>query len=391
MTAPRHSRHKHAEARNARMNNIKNMAALWIAGLVVLVGAGWSLEQQVNLTGRVHQVDRPGLSLEKRIEAAEQEFRRENREGLFLAGYVFPARNSIHMGDNRDQGTPYGVRVREGEIKIRRTYRGKSGDRDSVHSEAEESGPAGIFLLYRMSDGKSRMVDSNIFDPDRSFVFEDIPLYWLGEANAAESFAFLTNHFEHGGTVNLQNDLIFVISMHDSSKVTPFLKGVALGTYTTKTRKNAIFWMGNQKTPESYRALKEISAKVRGTELRKQVVFAYSLVGQEEAIQEMIRIAREDKDREVRKNAIFWLGQKASDEAAAALQGLVEESDEDVDLKKSAVFAISQLPKDRSIPLLISIAKTHPNSALRKNAIFWLGQTGEEEALQFFEEILLKK
>ena len=359
--------------------------------VILLAGAGLGSGQDVDLSGRVQPLDKPGLSLEKRIAAAEQEFRKEHKEGLYLTGYVFPSRNGVNMGDRRDLSSPYQVRTQSDEIKIRRIYRGKHRGGYSVDTELDEGGPAGIFLLYRMSNGESRIVDSNIFDPDRSFAFEDTPLYWLGEVTAAESFAFLTNRFEHGGTDDLQNGLIFGLSIHDSPNVTPFLKGVALGNYTTKIRKNAIFWIGNQKGPESYRALKDIDKKVQGTELRKQVVFAYSLNKEEDATQEMIRIARQDTNREVRKQAIFWLGQKASAEAVKLLKGVVEGSDEDVDLKKSAVFAISQLPKDQSVPLLISIAKSNQNAAVRKNAIFWLGQTGEEEALQFFEEILLKK
>ncbi len=69
---------------------------------------------------------------------------------------------------------------------------------------------------------------------------------------------------------------------------------------------------------------------------------------------------------------------------------MVEES-EDVDVKKSAVFAISQLPKEKAVPILIDIARTNKSPSVRKNAIFWLGQKDSDEALKFFEEILLKK
>jgi HEAT repeat protein len=59
-------------------------------------------------------------------------------------------------------------------------------------------------------------------------------------------------------------------------------------------------------------------------------------------------------------------------------------------VQKQAVFAISQRPRDEAVPLLIRIAKTHPKAAVRKQAIFWLGQTGDERALEFFKEVLLK-
>jgi HEAT repeat protein len=51
---------------------------------------------------------------------------------------------------------------------------------------------------------------------------------------------------------------------------------------------------------------------------------------------------------------------------------------------------LSQLPKDEGVPLLIQVARTHTNPAVRKQAMFWLGQTRDARAVKFFEEILFK-
>ena len=87
----------------------------------------------------------------------------------------------------------------------------------------------------------------------------------------------------------------------------------------------------------------------------------------------------------------FWSSTRASAESVSALKDIVEAKDDAAGLKDQAVFAISQLPHDRSVPLLIDIAKTNGSPSVRKKAIFWLGQTGDEAALKFFEDILLKK
>jgi HEAT repeat protein len=101
-------------------------------------------------------------------------------------------------------------------------------------------------------------------------------------------------------------------------------------------------------------------------------------------------VAESDADRELRKQALFWLGQRAGKRSLEVLGNVVEKSDDDTEVQKQAVFAISQRPKDEAIPLLIKIAKTHPKPAVRKQAMFWLGQTGDERALEFFKEILAK-
>ena len=57
-------------------------------------------------------------------------------------------------------------------------------------------------------------------------------------------------------------------------------------------------------------------------------------------------------------------------------------------MKKRAVFALSQLPKDESIPKLIDVARNNRNAEVRRQAMFWLGQTNDPRALKFFEDVL---
>ena len=58
------------------------------------------------------------------------------------------------------------------------------------------------------------------------------------------------------------------------------------------------------------------------------------------------------------------------------------------DVKKKAVFALSQLPKDQGVPKLIQAARNNRNKDVRKDAMFWLGQSNDPRALAFFEEVL---
>jgi HEAT repeat protein len=341
------------------------------------------------LKGKVHYLDQAGTSIQQRLTAAEKEFAATEKSGFYFTGYIFDCRHSIHMGD-KDTEVSFTVKKKSDEIKIRRRSQSREDHGYSMHTENEQGGPAGLVILHEFSRGKSRILDTTLLDLDDTYDFAEEPMYWLGEADTKESFDLLRKAFETGAE-RTQSELLFALGAHDTPEVGGFLKKTALGPYPRKVRKNAIFWIGNLEDRKSFEDLKEIYRKVESTELKKQVVFAFTLTDEEDAIHEMIRIARNEDKREVRKNAIFWLGQKASKEATKALTEVVEGSDEDDDVKKSAVFALSQLPSDQSVPLLIKIAKTNKSSSVRKNAIFWLGQTDDEEALKFFEDILLKK
>ena len=59
-------------------------------------------------------------------------------------------------------------------------------------------------------------------------------------------------------------------------------------------------------------------------------------------------------------------------------------------IQKQAAFALSQLKDGKGIPILIKIVKNHPGIEVRKNAIFWLGQSNSEEALEALISIVQK-
>jgi len=42
------------------------------------------------------------------------------------------------------------------------------------------------------------------------------------------------------------------------------------------------------------------------------------------------------------------------------------------------------------VPMLIQVAKTNRNPEVRKQAMFWLGQSGDSRALAFFQEVLAR-
>jgi HEAT repeat protein len=124
--------------------------------------------------------------------------------------------------------------------------------------------------------------------------------------------------------------------------------------------------------------------------VRNQVTFAFYVSRKPRATDDLIRMAHDDESRHVRGQALFWLAQKAGHRAAGTITDAIE-NDPDTSTKRSAVFALSQLPKDEGVPLLIQVARTNKNPAVRKQAIFWLGQSGDPRALAFFEQVLSPK
>ncbi|HEX9614791.1 MAG TPA: HEAT repeat domain-containing protein, partial [Bacteroidota bacterium] len=61
--------------------------------------------------------------------------------------------------------------------------------------------------------------------------------------------------------------------------------------------------------------------------------------------------------------------------------------EEDEDVQKHAVFALTQLPENEGVPLIIKIARTHPNPRVRKQAVFWLGECDDPRAFETIIDI----
>lgn len=94
--------------------------------------------------------------------------------------------------------------------------------------------------------------------------------------------------------------------------------------------------------------------------------------------------------RKTRRSAVFWLGEAAGDAATKGLTDLVDDGNEDHEVRESAVFALSQRPREEGVPALIRIARENKDPDLRRKAIFWLGQSDDPRALSLFEELLTK-
>jgi hypothetical protein len=107
------------------------------------------------------------------------------------------------------------------------------------------------------------------------------------------------------------------------------------------------------------------------------------------ALRSLIAFAKDSSRPNVRSRAISSLALRAEAEAGATIQNAIV-NDPDTEVKKTAVAALGRMPKDEGVPLLIQVARTNRNPAVRKQAMFWLGESKDPRAVTFFEEILAK-
>lgn len=339
----------------------------------------------------------PGTTLPAKLDAAVKQG--QTRATRFWTAYSFDVRSGVAM-DAEIYGSSNTMWING--VSIGSNY---------------ETRNLGIFLLHEPSGNAVPRLE--LYNLERKREYSGYPVYWLGRATNEESLALLRGFVTSGSDEKLQDRATQAIALHDDKSVGGILKNLAQKSNPDKVRRTAVFWLGHVEGELDFLAniirddqepldirrqatyglgvvkgrsalptLQTLYTTVTQRELKRQLIYAVSInENKDAAIDFLIQTASNDPDRELKKQAMFWLGQKAGDRSLKFLSDVLEKNDGDTEIQKQAVTAIGQRRKDEAIPFLIKIAKTHQNLAVRKQAIFWLGQSGDERALAFFKEI----
>ncbi len=144
-----------------------------------------------------------------------------------------------------------------------------------------------------------------------------------------------------------------------------------------EVREQAVFWLSQVKSDEALDALESILRESKDPDLQEKAIFAISQHGSDRAVQVLREYAeRADAPKDLRENAIFWIGQNPKAGGTGYLMDLYPRLT-DPDLKERAIFAIAQGKSADSRSWLLARAQDRSESVdVRKNALFWAGQTG---------------
>ncbi len=95
-----------------------------------------------------------------------------------------------------------------------------------------------------------------------------------------------------------------------------------------------------------------------------------------------------DLPPKTRQSAIFWVAQAAGDKVVKTMGDIAADRSENREVRSSALFALSRRPADESVPALIRLSSDDRDPEIRREAMFWLGQSKDPRALEYFEKVL---
>jgi hypothetical protein len=150
-----------------------------------------------------------------------------------------------------------------------------------------------------------------------------------------------------------------------------------------------VYWFGDVSGAQSVDFLKTLITTPDGRNQSESALSAIALHRDAAATAAILDLAKNGTPK-LRQRALVWIARRAESQAAGIITQAID-NDPDVEVKKQAVSALNQLPRDEGVPLLIKLARSHTNPVVRKQAMFWLGQSKDPRALSFFEEVLTAK
>lgn len=258
-----------------------------------------------------------------------------------------------------------------------------SGARVAPGGPVQLEGPSHIVVLLRTEGGAVGKIKT--FTADCPLDAGGLPMHWIAGAKPAESVAMLEKYVSEK-----RDSSVHAIAMHAGREASAALDKLASSNSSEAVRKSAIFWLAVSRGREGYQTVARLVREDASPKVREHAIFALTQSSEPDAIPAVIAVAKQDRDLHVRGQALFWLAQKAARQQAASAIGDAIARDPDAEVKKKAVFALTQMPNGDGVPMLIQTAKANSNREVRKQAMFWLGQSKDARAVKFFEEVLAR-
>jgi hypothetical protein len=238
-----------------------------------------------------------------------------------------------------------------------------------------------VMVFNKITDGQVQ--DLRIFGKSCPVETGGASITWIGAVDTDAGLDWLeqvARQDEHGAA-------LYAIALHRSPEAGKRLYSLAKET-GSDAPEDAIFWLGQARGEEGFKLLKRLLAELPGGDKRRQINFALSQNDTAEAAGLLFEISKSDSDPEQRGEAMFWLAQEYPQRAQAYLFDIIE-TEQDEDALEQAVFAISQLPGEAGDAILLDLARSDQMPrTVRRQAIFWLAQSDNDDSIAALTELL---
>ncbi len=295
-----------------------------------------------------------------------------------------------------------------------------------VLEPGHENQNLGLFFLYNPKTDSIRKFD--ILNMDREHDFQ-YPAYWLGNADSNDNLNFLRLMVVAKNGDPMTPHLIEAIAMQDDPQAEVILKtlekefrGKVEGTMSTywlrerltarqpvrgladnvaglaETLRNdqqslvvrgrAAHALGVCSDPEGLKALAAYYPAAPNRAVKKMILDGAANKVNQTSVRLYLDVAGSDTDPYLRTAAFSWLAEKAAKRIAWDIKpGIGLHRDDHISDDENAFLRKVSRGANAS-EMLLEVAETHPNIAVRKAAVARLGKLGGARTLEFLRKVL---
>ena len=282
-------------------------------------------------------------------------------------------RSAAHaIGESRERGTIPTLQSLYQEVKdpeIRRSVISAAGN-------SRDEQPAWTFLL-------------GIAKNDVDWESRRTAVRRLGEFKRDDAADEIMKIYSNEANLDVKRAALRSLAETKNPRAQARLMEIARTESNPELRKSAIRVMSDRGEGAVDDLLKLYDSE-QAADVKRSILQTLSDIKSTRVEDKLFEVAKGNDAMDVRRQAIRLLGERASKRSFEFLSATAQSTDGNTEVQMQAVRAISERRADESVPILIKIAKTHPNQAVRKQAIRSLGESGDPRAIDFFKEVLSK-
>jgi len=283
-------------------------------------------------------------------------------------------RSAAHaIGESHDPGTMATIKSLYDEVKdpeVRRSMIAAAGSSD-------EQQPAFAFLL-------------SVAKNDADWEARRTAVRQLGHFQRDDATDELMKIYATDANVEIKKSALRSLGETKNARAQARLLEVARSDTNADLRKQAIRVLG-ERGEAAVDDLLRLFDSEQVPDVRRSVLQSLGEVKSTRVEDKLFEVARSNEGVDLRRQAIRLLGERVSKRSFEFLSQTAQSPDATAEVQVQAVRAISERRAEESVPLLIKIARSHPNQLVRKQAIRSLGETGDPRAIDFFREVLSNK
>ncbi|MGD2068716.1 MAG: HEAT repeat domain-containing protein [Gemmatimonadota bacterium] len=225
-------------------------------------------------------------------------------------------------------------------------------------------------------------------NPDPDPEVREAAVFWLSQVRSEEAVDALQAILAESEDETLQERAVFAISQHPSERAAEVLRSYAVRQDAPEElREQAIFWIGQRHDAESGAFLRDLYGRLQDRELKEKVIFGVGQSPGEEGRRWLIDLARNEQEPMELRKNALFWAGQSGQLAAVDLAGLYD-SMSDREMREQVIFALANGGSREGVTELMEIAENETDSELRQRAIFWLGQSDDSRVPEFLLRII---